>query len=300
MKKIRECFWVLIAAFLYGIMPVIIKNAYNYGANGFNVTFYMALISIPVYLGIILFCKYPLRMTGGKMGRCVIAGIADMGTFLLLYISYSYISVGVATMLNFIYPITVALAMHFLFREKFSAIQIGALFLYLGGMGALYGGDVSGDWRGFVLALLSGLSYTVHAVYLDKSGLSRENVYTVGLYKAIVAAAVSGIAGVIMEVPMQIKGWEAWGSIVLCMILCRIISGALMMIGIRALGAFIPSVLSTVEPVVALLAGVLILNEDVTAIQLAGTALILAAVLMIILNGGRNKEKRIRDIGRKV
>ena len=284
MKKIRECCFVLIAAALYGIMPALIKNAYYYGANGFNVTFYMAALSVPVYLIIILVCKYPLIFPKKKIGQCAIAGLADMGTFLLLYLSYAYIPVGVATMLNFIYPVTVALAMHFLFGDRFGKMKVWALVVYLIGLALLYGGDLSGGWQGFVLAVLSGLSYTVHAVYLDKTGLSEENVYTVGLYKTIVVAVFTGSAGILMKVPMVITGWEGWNSILICTILCRVVSGTLVLIGIRGLGAFLPSVLSTTEPVIALLTGWLVLGETVSKIQRLGIALILMAILLIIFS----------------
>lgn len=290
MKKIRECCFVLIAAALYGIMPALIKNAYNYGANGFNVTFYMAVLSVPVYLTIILVRRYPLTLPGKKIGQCVVAGLADMGTFLLLYLSYSYIPVGIATMLNFIYPVTVALAMHFLFGDKFGKMKIGALAVYLAGLMLLYGGDLSGSWQGFVLAIASGLSYTVHAVYLDKTGLSEENVYTVGLYKTIVVAVFTGIAGLAMNVPMVITGWGGWSSILVSTLLCRVVSGTLVLIGIRGLGAFLPSVLSTAEPVVALLTGWLLLGEIVSGVQGIGVALIMAAILLIVFSDWKGEK----------
>lgn len=289
----KECFYVVVAASLYGVMPVIIKNAYSYGANGFNVTFYMALFSLPVYLLAILFFKVPIHLPLKIIGQCVVTGLADMGTFLLLYLSYSYIPAGVATMLNFAYPITVALTMHFLFGEHFGWVRIGGLCIYLIGLCLLYGGSISGELLGFVLALLSGICYTVHAVYMDKSGLSKENVYVVGLYKTIVVMAAAGIVGFVWQVPMQIVGWQAWSSIFIAMLLCRVISGALVMIGIRGLGAFVPSVLSTIEPVVALLMGWLALDESVSMIQMIGIVLILGAVLAVMVSDeGKREEKK--------
>ncbi len=65
------------------------------------------------------------------------------------------------------------------------------------------------------------------------------------------------------------------------------ISGALVMIGIRGLGAFLPSVLSTIEPAAALLAGWLILDEAVSRIQMGGVILILGALLMIMLSDAK-------------
>ena len=295
MKKSRDCFYVLLGAAFYGIMPVIIKNSYNYGANGFNVTFYMALLSIPIYLLILAKRHVSLKQPWKKVRDCIIVGLADAGTYLFLYLSYAYIPVGVASMLNFIYPITVALAVHFLFKEKFGFIKIGALVVYLGGMVFLYGGDISGQPLGFVLALASGLIYTVHAVYLDKSGLAAEDVYVVGFYKAVTVAAATGIAGAAMNVPMMITGWQAWGSIFIAMILCRIGSTALIMLGIRGLGAFLPCVLSTLEPIVALLSGWLILRETVTGVQLIGVVMVLAAVLLIVFSDSREQRKKEQE-----
>lgn len=284
MKKAKEFAAVLTAAFLFGIMPALIKNAYNYGANGFNITFYMALLSIPIYLVILLCTGSPIKLPGKRILHCLIAGVADTGTFLLLYLSYSYIPVGVATMLNFIYPVTVALAMHFLYRESFGPKKIAALAIYLLGLASLYGGDITGNVIGFILAILSGISYTVHAIFMDKSGLSEENVYTVGLYKAVTVAVITGIAGILMRVPMHITGWGAWSSILVCTILCRVVSHALLMIAIRGLGAFLPSVLSTIEPIVAVLTGWLLLNEELTVLQWLGMILVLLSVIMIILS----------------
>lgn len=284
MKRIKEYLYVIIAAFFFGIMPVLIKNAYHFGANGYNVTFYMALLSIPIYAGI-LFCTHTsIRLPPRLLGFSLLAGLADVGTFLLLYLSYSYISAGMATMLNFIYPVTIALAMHLLFHEQFGWKKRMALVIYLGGMLCLHIGSLSGKLPGFLLAVCSGLMYTVHAIVLERSGLSEENVYVVGVYKAVTVAAVSGILGLLMDQPMQISGWEAWGAILICTILCRIACNALLMAAIRRLGAFIPSVISTLEPVVAVAADCIVLHERLSLSQGCGMLLILVAVVLITVS----------------
>lgn len=290
MRKVRDGFYVVLAAIFFGLMPVLVKDTYSAGGNGVNIAFYMALICLPVYMLLIWKTGESLRLRRKELALCILAGVTDALTFVLLFLSYSFIPAGIATMLNFVYPVTVAAAMHLFFGERLRPAQVAGLGIYVVGIVMLYGGDYQMNIAGFLLALLSGLAYTAHAIILDKGGLAEKNIYVVGFYKTCTVVVLTGIMGLLLKMPFTITGVRAWGTIAFVALVCRLAAHALIMIGIRGLGALLPAVLSTFEPIVALAADRLVFQSTVSSMQMIGVCCILTAVITVVVCGRKRNQ----------
>ena len=102
--------YTVLSAVLFGITPLITTAVYGYGANSMTVVFYRSLFVIPM-LAVIMKARgisftisvRDLRNTG------IIAVFGSGLTTILLFSSYTYIDVGCATTLHFLYPVFVSL-----------------------------------------------------------------------------------------------------------------------------------------------------------------------------------------------
>lgn len=103
-------------------------------------------------------------------------------TTALLYSSYSYIGVGVATTLHFMYPIFVALACRFIFNEKLGKRKVLSLVMAFLGVALFMDMKSSNNLLGALMALISGLTYAFYIVYLEKKELVKINPYKLSFY----------------------------------------------------------------------------------------------------------------------
>ena len=99
-----------------------------------------------------------LRVDGTTLKKLGILAIGATETALFLYSSYSYIPVGMATTLHFVYPALITLELRIFFHQRFTGRNVLTLALTLGGivfMGA--SAEARANLTGMLLALISGV-----------------------------------------------------------------------------------------------------------------------------------------------
>ena len=222
---------------------------------------------------------------------------ASACTTLLLWSSYSFIPVGVATTLHFVYPMLIAAAMTLFFGEHFSLGNGIALFLATCGVVLIGVADMSqASVTGVVLALVSGGFWAFYIIYLQRSGLSDLNTSLVNFYIALMNMIMSLAACLFAGQLKTYTIWWAWLIIVLVSILHRVIGYGLFQLGMRKVQPVSAGILCTFEPASALVFGIIILHESVTAKQVGGLVCILSAVLENLganyRNAGKKRKKR--------
>lgn len=276
------------SAVIFGFTPILARIAYDGGANGITMTFLRYLLSLPVLYLILKRGKVPVAVE--KAWRLPVALCGVFGAFattVTLYMSYSYIPVGMATTLHFIYPVLVTAGCVLLFREGITAKKVLALFFGAAGtflfLDKYSAGAVSGP--GIGLALLSGLFYSVYMIIMDKSGVKNMYFFKLSFYLCVFGAVLSGIyGGVTGQLTLHLTG-QAWLFAFLVSLCTSVGAISLFQLGIRYTGASNAAILSTLEPITSVLLGVFILGEQFTAKKAAGCVCILMSVLLIAAAG---------------
>jgi len=156
----------------------------------------------------------------------------------------------------------------------FAAVGVALVGMYLlcvpDGFGSIY----LGDW----LVLASALGYALHILVIDHFGmvdgvrLSRVQLLTAGSISLILAFA--------FENPQPDQLTAALVSILYAGICSDGIAYTLQIIGQQTTDPTIASIIMSLESVFAALGGWLILGESLSPIELAGCALVFAAVLL--------------------
>ncbi len=232
-----------------------------------------------------------LRVTGKQALHMALFGGGGF-TATMLLISYAYLSIpaGTTIVLNFTYPIMVALISALFFKERLRLSNIAALLLAVVGIALISGLGASGSSAlgddpslGIPLALLSGLAYAVyflagrHASYASLD-TSVSNFYITGS-AAVICFMIAACTGRFCLPP---NGFM-WLVLLSSGILGYMIGLRLLLKGIRLLGSAAASALNTLEPVFASLTSMLVFSEPMGLIKAVGCALVLAGALISIL-----------------
>lgn len=307
---------VVLASVCYGITPILSNTALKGGLpedflirilgkapsfmaldpanampNESAVGFGMAIACV-LSLVICLIGRKSLKVTGRQAAELAVFGGGGF-TATMLLISYAYLSIpaGMTIVLNFTYPILVALISAVFFKEKLRFTSVFALALAIGGVALISlpgsAGSGSRPALGITLALLSGLAYAVyflagrHASYSKLDG-SVANVYITGS-SAVICLTVALAAGRFRLPP----SWFILAVLISSGILGYIIGIRLLLTGIRKLGSVPASALNTLEPVFASLTSMLVFGELMTAFKAAGIALVLLGAILSILSVGK-------------
>lgn len=271
------------AAIIYGFTPILARITFGGGANGITVTFLRGLLSIPLLMILIIHKKIPLRL-GIDWKGVFLAGIFGMSpTALLLYMSYGYISVGLAETLHFTYPILVTVTCIVWFKEKLNRWKLGALILCSIGIFMFIDKISSFGVTGMVLALLSGVAYAYYIICVDKV-LMHIHYLKLILYMNIFMTVISGGYGLCtgnLHLSLTPNAW------VLCILISLLTSfGALplLQVGIKLTGASTTAILSTFEPITSVVCGILILHESISPLKLFGCVFIMGSILLIAIS----------------
>lgn len=283
--KAKGIFFTIISALLFGVTPVMASMTYDMGSNPLTLTFYRNLLVIPILAVIMLVKKTSFRITKKTLINLLIIGCLGRGvTTLMLYSSYSYIGIGTATTLHFLYPVFVALICRLIYKDKLDWHKIVALAVAAGGvMFFLDKGGVAQGWQGLLLAGISSFSYACYMVGMEKKGLSKMDPFQVSFYMAGAVALGMLLYNVPVKQIVFVLPPKAFLLTLAVAVCTSLLAVVFLQIGIKHLNATTASIFCLFEPIACSLSGVLFLKEDMTVLKIIGSVLILAAVLIIML-----------------
>lgn len=205
-----------------------------------------------------------LRALAAHKAAIVAFGLIEFAIpFSLISLGERWISSSVTGILIAMVPLSIALIQRFFgIREALGAWRIAGLALGFIGVAALLGaGTVSGPlgWAGVGCMLVSTLCYAVgpliiqrHLQELDSIGPLAASLAVASLILLIPAA---------LEMPSAVPSANALASIAVLGIICTAAAMLLMFYLVRRAGASRASVITYINPAVATLLGVLVLNE---------------------------------------
>lgn len=279
MRKGRLC--LFFSAFLYGVVPIFTSLAYRGGVNGITLTFLRSSLALPLLYTMIKADKKSMSLTKKQ-----IRSIFNLSIFggalpiLLLYLSYNYISTGLATTLHFVYPLIIVLASAVLYRQKLSRLTLCSVLFVTIGIFMFSDISVRSSKLGIILAILSGVFYSFYVIYIDLSGLDRMDYVVLTFYTMIVMSAAVLVFGLLVGAISFDMSPISWSFAVLTSLAVTLGAMPLLQIGVRYEGAETAGIMSAVEPITTVVLGALFLGEIIGMGQILGGALILLGVLL--------------------
>ena len=302
MKRIGYLYAALAAA-SYGTNPIFAKPLYADGMNPDSVLLFRYVFGF--LLLALMMCyngwrrgdiRGAFRVSRHTLPQLVLMGILMALSSLTLFVSYNYMPVGIASTLLFIYPILVAVIMTLCFHERMSWLVVVCLLLATTGIALLCKSDeptaaveavseasiVSPFMVGLLLVMLSSLSYAIYLVGLNKTRLRTVASMPVTLY-VIFFGMFLFVGRLLISSPFTIPEHPLmWLNLVALGLLPTVVSLIFTAKAIQNIGSTQTALFGALEPVTAVVLGILLLGETISLREFIGMVLILGAVTMVV------------------
>lgn len=277
----------LAGSVLFSAKAIVVKLLYRHQVDPMTVLALRMLFSLPFF---IIIAWYQMRgapaLAAADRWRLVLLGL--LGYYLSSYLDFIgllYISAGLERLILFLTPSFVMLLSVFLLKKRVSKTEwLALLICYLGTVLVFIHDAQSGDRNvllggAFVLA-----SAVFYGMYLLFSGELVQRVGTTRLVSYVMC--VSGAAAVgqfllLRPLALLVPSVPVFWLSLVNAVLCTVLPVFLVMMGIARIGAPAASLAGMIGPVSTLFLAAVILQEPITAIQLAGTALVLAGIYLL-------------------
>jgi DME family drug/metabolite transporter len=199
-------------------------------------------------------------------------------------------TVGTAAILLYSAPAFVVVLAWLFLGESLNAAKVFALVLTVGGIflvvGAYDPANLEVSPKVLLTGLLSGLTYGLYAIFgRPLAGHLSPAVilsYALAFGSALLVVAALPTFHTLAGLPAG--SYTLW---VMLGVVHTTLAFAMYTFGIRHLGAGRAAIVATIEPVVAGILGMTLLNEELTALKVPGALLVLAGAILVQVRPGK-------------
>lgn len=296
--KLKGCLYGAFAAMTYGMNPLFAVTLYKDGMNPDSVLLFRYLFALPILAAMIKMRGHDFRLSKKEAFSLFIVGMLVATSSLTLYMSYNYLSAGIASTMLFVYPVIVAVLMT-IFGEKLKLITAFCIALAVGGIAMLYKSDGTTTLNpvGCIIVLCSSLSYALYIVLINRDIYKHIPTLKLTFYTLLFGATLF-MARILLGLEQLVcpptDRWDMWLNILCMAIFPTVLSFVWTTMAIQYVGATPTAILGALEPVTAVVLGILCLGETLTARETIGLFMILVAVCIVI--GGKSITDRLLRI----
>jgi drug/metabolite transporter (DMT)-like permease len=275
----------LLSAAAFGAMAIFGKLAYDAGVSTLTLLLVRFALATVVF-GAMIAAGPRLRVrpagvraVAGGLALGAIGYAAQSGLF---FSALRRLDASLLALLLYTFPAWVTLAAFALGRERPTRRRLAALALSSCGLVVVLAGAAGSgfDAAGAAMGLGAAFAYTAYILVADRAGAAVAPLMLATLVctGATATFAVAGLLTGSIDLGFRAQGW-------LWLALIAVVSTALpiatFFAGLARVGPSTASILSTFEPVVTVTLAYLAFSERLSAAQLAGATLVLAAAVLL-------------------
>lgn len=296
---------VFLAAVGFSAKAVLVKLAYAYspGVDAITLMSLRMLLALPFFTFAALWAARSgdaTELTPREMA--MVGALGVLGFYLaglLDFAGLNYISAGLERMILFLYPTLVVLFSGLFFKRAISGGQGLALLLGYAGIALVFEGDAHAaapHWLlGSGLIFGAALSFALYVVisgeWVRRLGSTRFTAYVM-LSACLATVLHFALTHRLADLNLPLR---VYAVVLIMAIFCTVIPAFLLNAGMRRIGAGTTSIISSVGPVITLFLAYLLLDERLSAMQLAGTSLVIAGVLLGGSGAGSEKRAKLKE-----
>lgn len=294
-NKLKGIFYAGVSSSTFGLAPFFTLSLIYAGYSSFEALSYRWGVATVFLVLIGLFQGVDFRISRKDFVVLFCLSLFRTTTSFSLVIAYQNIATGVASVIHFLYPLAVALAMMIFFKEPrskavISAVAlsiVGALFLSFGDIDSPSGGDAL---LGIVCAVVSVFSYAGYIVGVRKTRAVDLPSVPLTCYVMGFGAILFIIGGIFTGGVRLETDPHLWLYIAGLSLVATAISNISLVKGIKYAGPTLTSILGAMEPLTAMLLGIVAFGEGFSWQGGAGVALILSSVFIVVSREQRHRK----------
>lgn len=280
--------YIIASALAFGAMAILARYAYADGVDTATLLALRFCIAAVCLFAIARWRGVALPRRHDLAAVALLGAIGYGGQSLTFFTGLTLAPAGLIALLLYLHPALVAVLAVLVLRERMTPAKLAALAIALAGMSltvapALVGAASQSSFPRLGAGAAFGVAAAaIYAVYIVVASRLGTRVRPLALSTVVVASAavVFTVTAVVTgpQLPRSASGWLAIGGIALVSTVAAI---TLFFAGLERVGPTRASTLSTIEPVFTVLLAAALLGERIAVVQLAGGALILAAVVLL-------------------
>ena len=287
LKLKRSYLGVLVALITVSIWAVFIVATRFSVSTNFTVEEVLILRLVPSTLIMAPFMiKYdliPRGLSWLKAGMLMIGASAIFPYIVSSGLSFAPASDG-GVLAPGMLPFWTALAAFFILGEKLDQVRrTGLLIILIGalmvGLWQIIFNSDEGVWRGHILFLIGSGLFAIYSVIFRQSGLTPLHGLLIGLFwGTLFITPILLLTGKVTF--HDVSAFDIGITIFIQSLVIGILSTILFNYGVRLIGASEMGAFGALTPILAMMGGILFLNESVPAIKMAGIFLVAIGVFL--------------------
>jgi drug/metabolite transporter (DMT)-like permease len=272
-------------------MPALTQLSYKAGLSVGTMLFGRITLGAAFIWLSILTRKLQFRIDRRHFAFMLLTGCASVVQMITMSESYRFLPGAVVTLIMFSYVSIVVVVEVLMGRDKFNKRRIFCLLCTFGGLVLVIwtpGEGVQLNGAGIALALTAAFFYGLYAVGLgEKRTRALDSEVVIG-YMLIPPIFFTIIRCLVAGEPLLPKTPTQSMYVFLLAFICLFVSAVSFCKGVKYIGSSKASIINTFEPVVAYFAGILLMDDKITANAILGGLLILGAIICLNLEKGQS------------
>jgi drug/metabolite transporter (DMT)-like permease len=271
--------YTLASGLCFGAMPIFARFAYAAGVNLPTLLLLRFVLAAACMWALLL--RKGLALPRGRWLAvlAVMGGVGYAGQAFCFFEAITMASVGLVSLLLYLYPAVVAVLSWAVLRHRLSGLQVAAVAIALAGSALTIGRAGDGTVLGIFLGVLAAVVYSCYIIIGSRIPAAISPTASTAVITSAAAVTYAGAAAVRgVRLPATPVGWVAVLGVAL---VCTVMAILFFFEGMERVGPVRASVYSTVEPMFTLTLAALLLGEPITLLRALGGALIVAAVVLL-------------------
>ncbi|RKW45969.1 MAG: DMT family transporter [Porphyromonas sp.] len=288
MNKFKGFLYGIVASSTFGLLPLFTLPVMGEGLTTFSILSYRMLFASILVAVLMLIGRVSFATNLKELRWFAVLGFLYYGSAALLFQAYGGMASGLATTLHFMYPVSVTIIMALVYKQRPSVVTICAIILSLVGVALLCLRESSTGVSSLLsvfLVLLSGVCYAVYLVLVSTvKRINQQNSQKLTFYVLMFSGAffmLSTLQGGGLQI---IPSASAGINLLLMATLPTLLSNLALVRSVKNIGSTLTSVLGAMEPLTAIIVGILVFDESLRGLMVVGIILILVSVSLIVLS----------------
>lgn len=284
-NKITGVTYAVVSSTTFGLIPLFTISLMAVGVSSPTILCYRFLLAAVAMATIMFFSRRSFRLAADEVAVVAILAVLYASTAILLLESYKCIPSGIATTIHFLYPLAVTLTMSWVFKEHISSTIYIAVLLSLVGVALLaWGNHTEGDFRrGVSFALLTVGTYAAYIVGVMRSRASRVDSIVLTFYVLAFGALLFFLYAMATSGIEAVHSVASWRDLIMLALVCTVLSDYTLILAIKRIGSTRTSILGSMEPLTAVVVGVVYFGERIDTTSVIGLLLVICAVVVVIV-----------------
>lgn len=286
MRDVKGYLAISGAALLWGVAATVAKFFFNKNYDPLVlVQMRVTLSFVVLFLFFFIVNRSLLKFKLKDIPLFITAGILGVaGSNYFYYAAIKETNVSTSILVQYTAPIMVMVYVTVVQKEKLTVAKLSALLLSVGGIFlAIRAYDpavLQGTGYGITLALLAAVSFSIFNIS-GKKLTQRYTVWTGLIYLFGTAALFWSFINTPLDIVRANYTAEDWGVFATIAVISILLPYSLYYYGLHHIQSSKAIIISTLEPVVAIVSEWLFLGGTMSAIQVVGAGLVISAIVVL-------------------